>query len=103
MTEASRIRATARDGVVEVRALMAHEMESGQRKDANGRPIPAWHITEVTASLNGKVVLIAYWGPAISRNPFLRFRIAGAKAGDKVAISWVDSKGASRSDEVTVG
>lgn len=102
MTEASRIRATVKGGVAEVRALMSHEMESGQRKDANGKPIPAWHITEVTASLNGRAVLIAYWGPAISRNPFLRFQIAGAKVGDKVAISWVDTRGASRSDEATV-
>ncbi len=56
----------------------------------------------MTASLNGKQVLAAEWGPAVSKNPFLQFAIKGAKAGDKVAVSWKDNKGDSRTDEVTV-
>ena len=77
-------------------------MESGQRRDAAGKLVPAWHIQEVTAVLNGKQVLAAEWGPAVSKNPFLQFAIKGAKAGDKVAVSWKDNKGDSRTDEVTV-
>ena len=100
MTDPSRIRATVRDGVAEVRVLMAHEMESGQRKDANGRTVPAWHITEVTASLNGRPVMVAHWGPAISKNPYLNFRVKGAKPGDRVTVQWVDTKGDRRVDEV---
>lgn len=103
MTDPSRIRATVRDGVAEVRVLMAHEMESGQRKDAAGKLVPAWHITEVTATLNGKPVLKAHWGPAISKNPYLQFRVKGAKAGDKIGVTWVDNKGDKRTDEATVG
>jgi sulfur-oxidizing protein SoxZ len=56
----------------------------------------------VSATLNGKVVMTAEWGPAVSKNPFLQFTIKGAKAGDKVGVSWKDSKGESRSDEATV-
>jgi sulfur-oxidizing protein SoxZ len=56
----------------------------------------------VTASLNGKLVLTAEWGPAVSKNPYLQFTIKGAKAGDKVAITWRDNKGESRTDEATV-
>jgi sulfur-oxidizing protein SoxZ len=101
MAEPSRIRATVKDGVADVRVLMAHEMESGQRKDAQGKPVPAWHITEVVATLNGEPVLKAYWGPAISKNPFLRFSVRGAKAGDRIGIAWVDNKGGKRADEAT--
>jgi sulfur-oxidizing protein SoxZ len=85
-----------------VRVLMMHEMETGQRKDASGKTIPAWHIQEVTAQHNGKTVLTAQWGPAISKNPFMQFTVKGAKAGDKIAISWKDNKGDSRTDEATV-
>jgi len=102
MADPMRIRAQASGDKATVRVLMSHEMESGQRKDAAGKLVPAWHITEVTAALNGKPVLAAEWGPAVSKNPFLQFVIKGAKAGDKVAVSWKDNKGESRTDEVTV-
>ncbi|PUE30933.1 thiosulfate oxidation carrier complex protein SoxZ [Limnohabitans sp. Jir61] len=97
-----RIRAQAAGDKATIRVLMSHEMESGQRKDGNGKLIPAWHIQDVTASLNGKVVMTAEWGPAVSKNPFLQFTIKGAKAGDKVGVVWKDNKGDTRSDEATV-
>ena len=102
MAEPMRIRAQASGSNAVVRVLMSHEMETGQRKDSNGRTIPAWHITDVTATLNGRTVMTAEWGPGVSRNPFLQFTIKGARAGDKVAISWKDSRGDTRTDEVTV-
>lgn len=102
MADPMRIRAQASGDKATVRVLMAHEMESGQRKDAAGKLVPAWHIQEVTATLNGKPVLTAEWGGAVSKNPFLQFVVKGAKAGDKVGISWKDNKGDSRSDEATV-
>ncbi|WP_374352463.1 thiosulfate oxidation carrier complex protein SoxZ [Limnohabitans sp.] len=102
MADPMRIRAQASGDKATVRVLMSHEMESGQRRDAAGKLVPAWHITEVTAALNGKQVLAAEWGPAVSKNPFLQFAIKGAKAGDKVAITWKDNKGDSRTDEATV-
>jgi sulfur-oxidizing protein SoxZ len=88
--------------LVEVRILMAHEMETGQRKDAKGQSIPAWFIQSVTATHNGRTVLSAEWGPAVAKNPFLAFRFAGGKPGDKVTISWVDNHGDKRSDEATI-
>ena len=97
-----RIRAQVSGDKATVRVLMSHEMETGQRKDAAGKVIPAWFIQEVTAALNGKTVMTAQWGPSVSKNPFLQFNIMGAKAGDKVAVSWVDNKGDKRTDEATV-
>ena len=102
MADPMRIRAQATGDKATVRVLMAHELESGQRKDSAGNLVPAWFISEVSATLNGKVVMTAEWGPAVSKNPFLQFTIKGAKAGDKVGVSWKDSKGESRSDEATV-
>ena len=102
MADPMRIRAQAAGDKATVRVLMSHEMESGQRKDSAGKVVPAWHISEVSASHNGKVVMTADWGPAVSKNPFLQFNIKGAKAGDKVAVTWKDNKGDSRTDEATV-
>lgn len=102
MADPMRIRAQAAGDKTTVRVLMAHEMESGQRKDAAGKTVPAWYIQEVTATHNGKTVLTAEWGPAVSKNPFLQFVIKGAKAGDKIGVSWKDTKGDTRSDEATV-
>ena len=102
MADPMRIRAQAAGDKTTVRVLMSHEMETGQRKDADGKTIPAWFIQEVTASLNGKQVLAAEWGPAVSKNPFLQFVVKGAKGGDKISVSWKDNKGESRTDEATV-
>lgn len=102
MADPMRIRAQAQGDKALVRVLMSHEMETGQRRDSAGQLVPAWHITEVSASHNGKVVMTTEWGPAVSKNPFLQFTIKGAKAGDKVALTWKDNKGDSRTDEATV-
>jgi len=102
MADPMRIRAQASGDKATVRVLMSHEMESGQRKDSAGKIVPAWYIQEVSASLNGKAVMTAEWGPAVSKNPFLQFVVKGAKAGDKISVSWKDNKGDSRTDEATV-
>jgi len=102
MADPMRIRAQAAGDKTTVRVLMSHEMETGQRKDSAGKVIPAWFIQEVTAALNGKPVLTAQWGPSISKNPFLQFVVKGAKAGDKISVTWVDNKGDKRTDEATV-
>ena len=102
MADPMRIRAQVAGDKATVRVLMAHEMESGQRKDAAGKTIPAWHIQEVTAQHNGKTVMTAQWGTAIAKNPFTEFVVKGAKAGDKITVSWVDSRGDKRSDEAVV-
>mgnify|MGYP001132462122 CR=1 FL=1 len=102
MADPMKIRAQAAGDRTTVRVLMSHEMETGQRKDAAGKTIPAWHITEVTAALNGKTVMTAQWGTAIAKNPFTEFVVKGAKAGDKITVSWVDNHGDKRSDEAVV-
>ncbi len=102
MADPMRIRAQATGDKATIRVLMSHEMESGQRKDSEGKIIPAWHINEVSATHNGKIVLTAEWGPAVSKNPYLQFIVKDAKAGDKIAVTWKDNKGDTRTDEATV-
>jgi sulfur-oxidizing protein SoxZ len=102
MADPMRIRAQAAGDKATVRVLMSHEMETGQRKDSAGKPIPAWFIQQVSAQHNGKTVLEAQWGPAVAKNPFLQFVVKGAKAGDKISITWKDNHGDTRTDEAVV-
>jgi sulfur-oxidizing protein SoxZ len=102
MADPMRIRAQAAGDKTTVRVLMSHEMETGLRKDSAGKAVPAWFIQEITAALNGKPVLSAQWGPSVSKNPFMQFTVKGAKAGDKIAVTWTDNKGDKRTDEATV-
>ena len=103
MAEPMKIRAQMEGASVNVKVLMNHPMETGQRKDAKtGQLIPAHFIQTVTATLNGKTVLDAQWGAAISKNPFLGFKVKGAKVGDKVVVSWTDNKGEQNSADATV-
>ncbi len=103
MAKPMKIRATMAGDVADIKVLMNHPMETGQRKDAKtGQLIPAHFIQNVKAEVNGKVVLDAQWSVAISKNPFLGFKVKGAKAGDKVTVSWTDNKGDHNSAEATV-
>jgi sulfur-oxidizing protein SoxZ len=102
MPDPSRIRANVTGDSTEVKVLMNHEMETGQRKDAQGKVIPAWFIQEVTATHNGKTVLSAQWGPAVAKNPFLSFKFKGGAKGDKIVVTWVDNRGEKRTDEATI-
>ena len=102
MSDPMRIRAQAQGDKTTVRVLVGHEMESGQRRDAAGKVVPAWFIQSISATWNGKPVMNAQWGPAVSKNPFMLFSFKGGKAGDKVAVTWIDSRGEKRTDEVAI-
>ena len=102
MGDPMRIRATENGGVTEVKILMKHDMESGQRKDATGKVIPAWHINTVTAKIKDKEVFAAQFGPAVSKDPFLNFNLRGAAKGDKISVTWLDNRGDTRTDEVAI-
>ena len=102
MSEPMRIRATLQGDVADVRILMRHPMETGQRKDGGGNLIPLHFIQEITVRLNGKTVIESQISQAVSRNPVFSFRVQGAKAGDKLQISWLDNKGDRNSSETVL-
>lgn len=99
-----RIRAKMKGDVAEVKALMSHPMETGMRKNKKtGKKIPAHFINEVVCEHKGNKVLVASWGVAVSKNPYLSFKFKGAAKGDMVKVSWSDNKGESASADAKVG
>ncbi len=98
-----KIRAKLKGDIAEVKALLPHDMESGQRRDPDsGELVPAHYITDVTVKLNGETVLVAYWGTAVSKNPYVAFSLKDAAAGDVVKISWIDNESDSSETETTL-
>ena len=102
MADPMKIRASLKGDVAEIRILMGHAMETGQRKDAAGATVPAHFIQSMTVEVGGKKVVEGQVGTSVSRNPVFGFKVKGAKVGDKVVVSWVDNKGDKRMDEAAI-
>ena len=87
----------------EVKSLVSHKMESGQRKDKEGNPIPRMIINKFVATFNGNEVFSADWHGAISANPYMAFWMKADESGE-LTLSWTDDNGDSitRTAEIKV-
>ena len=96
------MRATLGQGFTDIRVLMTHPMETGQRKDAEGKIVPLHFIQNLTVKVNGKPVVEAQVSQAVSRNPVFSFRLRGGAKGDKIEVSWLDNQGETNKTETAV-
>ena len=97
-----KMRATLASGYTDVRVLMTHQMETGQRKDAEGKVVPMHFIQNLTVKVNGRTVIDAQTSQAVSRNPVFTFRLRGGAKGDKIEVSWLDTQGETNKTETAV-
>ena len=81
-----------RGDLIEIKTLIAHDMESGFRKDASGQIVPRKILKAFTAAFNGKTVFEADWNPSISANPFQSFFYRAAESGE-FTFTWLDDDG----------
>ena len=94
-----KVRTTLKDGIATIRALIRHPMENGFHKDETGKLVPAHYIKELVCRHADHVVLTCNWGPGISKNPYLSFKIRTVRSGDPITLSWTDNLG--QQDTVT--
>lgn len=100
----TKIKTRPKDNATEILVLVNHPMETGLRVDAKTKEkIPAHFIQKVAIELNGKTVADVDMGPAVSKDPLIAVAVKGAKAGDKVKVSWSDNKGEKGGADATVG
>ena len=78
--------------IVEVKALVSHIMETGQRKDPQGNTIPRKILNKFTCTVAGKQVFAADFEPAISANPYIQFKFKATESGP-VVLTWTDDDG----------
>jgi sulfur-oxidizing protein SoxZ len=97
-----KMRATLAGGFTDIRVLMTHPMETGLRKDQDGKLVPMHFIQSVIVKVNGKTVVDSQTSQAVSRNPVFSFRLKGGARGDKIEVSWVDNQGETNSTEAAV-
>ncbi|SMN16123.1 Sulfur oxidation protein SoxZ [uncultured Candidatus Thioglobus sp.] len=86
-----KLKSKARKGVIIIKALIKHPMETGLRKK-KGKLVPANHIEHMVILHNGNKVIDADIGSTVSQNPFFKFRVAGAK-GDTIKLEYKDNLG----------
>jgi len=94
-------KAKAKNGMVDVKLLMKHPMETGLRKDKDGNPIKAHFIQTVTATADGNTVFTAEFNTSVSKYPYLAFSYAGEKGG-ALNIAWADNMGDSDAADIKV-
>ncbi|KAB2921402.1 MAG: thiosulfate oxidation carrier complex protein SoxZ [Dechloromonas sp.] len=102
MSEPIKLRAQNQGEFTELRILMQHPMETGQRKDEKGAALPTHFIQNFSVSHNGKSLIEGQLNTSVSRNPLFAFRVRGVKPGDKLSVIWQDNLGERRQDEFTV-
>ena len=98
-----KIRSKRLDSASLVRILLTHPMETGRRQDkASGETIPPHYIQEVKIEHNGILAARCQFGTAVSRDPYISFRLRDTKSGDSVRVSWLDNLGQGDSESILI-
>ena len=83
----------AKGKVFEIKTLVSHKMETGQRKNKKtGKIIPRKIINKFVCPYDGKEVFSSDWHPAVSANPYLAFYVKATKSGP-MNFKWTDDDG----------
>jgi sulfur-oxidizing protein SoxZ len=88
-----------RGSIIEIKTLISHVMESGQRRESDGTPVPRFIINSFSASFAGNEVFKAELSPAISSNPYLVFFMRVPGPGE-FELAWTDDNGAKVSEKL---
>lgn len=94
-------RSAAAGEIITVKTLISHPMESGQRKDSSGNPIPRQIINKFSVTFNGQPVFATDLEPAVSANPYFEFQMKVPEAGT-IRFEWVDDDGTVYSEEKAI-
>lgn len=87
--------------VFEIKTTIGHDMESGQRKDKDGKTIPRKIINSFTATYNGEQIFASDWNPSVSANPYLSFYTTATESG-VIEFAWNDDDGATYKHSVQI-
>ena len=87
--------------MIDVKAVVTHVMETGNRKDADGKPIPRDIVHTFVATFEGTQVFRGDFGPGISANPFISFPMRVSGPGTFV-LSWTTDSGETLTDQATL-
>ena len=78
--------------IVELKAMIRHDMESGYRRNIQGEPIPRLILTQFECKLDEDVIFKADLHPGVSANPLLKFHMRAEKSGT-LSFTWTEQTG----------
>jgi sulfur-oxidizing protein SoxZ len=78
--------------IIDVKTVITHPMETGNRKDADGRPIARNIINLFVAKFAGAEVFRAELGSGVSANPYISFSMRVPGPG-QFEFVWTDDEG----------
>ena len=81
-----------KDDVIYVRAIIEHPMDTGFFRTAEGQPIPAYFIDDVTVTYGDQTVAHFEWTSGVSRDPSVTFPLHATREAP-VNVAWKDNKG----------
>jgi len=81
-----------RGEIIEIKALVAHDMETGFRRTQIGALIPRDIITQFICTYNGAEIFRAEFHPAIAANPYLAFSTRATESGT-IVCKWTGDNG----------
>jgi sulfur-oxidizing protein SoxZ len=87
--------------IIQIKTLVAHEMENGLRRDQAGKLVPRKIINHFACTFNGKPVFACDLEPAAAANPYLVFSVQVEESGI-FNFSWIDDDGTTISAEETI-
>jgi len=82
----------SKDEIITIKTLISHTMESGQRKDKDGKIIPRSIINKFTCTFNDQMVFATDVEPAVSANPYFEFSVKVPESGT-FKFTWLDDDG----------
>lgn len=85
-------KAAAKGEIIEIKSLISHPMESGQRKGKDGNLIPRQIINKFIVTFNGKEFFSSDWAPAVAANPYMAFFMRAEESGT-MEFTWIDDDG----------
>lgn len=85
----------------EVRVLLSHPMESGQRRDERGEILPRMIVNRFACTLDGEEVFSADLFPAVAANPYFAFHAVTERSGT-LTLAWTDDAGTTGLETVAI-
>ncbi len=88
--------------VIEISAILEHPMESGMRKDKDGKLIPAEYISNITVKYGDEIINSMTLSGTVSANPFIGFNLSVSKPEANLVIEAVDNKGVKQENSLLI-
>ena len=90
-----------RGDLITVNSIIAHPMDTGFFRTAEGAPIPAYFIKQVVVTYGTREVARFEWTSGISRNPVVSFTLKADREAP-LTMAWSDNHGATFRQSVNI-